>query len=324
MFPTAFHKVLSHVPQIYFRNCGCYLESNVNTRVGLSMHEETTTYYTSMQIFIIAVMNIWTSFSLLCLRLSLRSNASDVGRFSASEVESYITTNGQSASLSWNKAPIWGLRLDSYYCETDAGLLDVVRSLWREDGSVVYNCCWSSPAQSSSGPSPVGIATIFYCLRFETSPCSPIRTRRATVEVFYPASTRDDSPLESESTDGQSASLSWNKATIRGLRPDLDYCLTVAGMLMWGALSVVYSCCWPSPAQSFSGPLLSQIWDFPFRRLLRLAGLRWMYSTPPPHGRDSPLVYWSTLCSLGLAVERWLVSTASLPCCTNLFPGIPD
>jgi hypothetical protein len=30
--------------------------------------------------------------------------------------------------------------------------------------------------------------------------------------------------------------------------------------------------------------LLSQIWDFPFRHLLRLAGLRWRYSTPPPHG----------------------------------------
>jgi hypothetical protein len=30
---------------------------------------------------------------------------------------------------------------------------------------------------------------------------------------------------------------------------------------------------------------LPQIRDFPFRRLLRLAGLRWRYSTPPPHGR---------------------------------------
>jgi hypothetical protein len=30
--------------------------------------------------------------------------------------------------------------------------------------------------------------------------------------------------------------------------------------------------------------LLSQIQDFPFRRLLRLAGSRWRYSTPPPHG----------------------------------------
>jgi hypothetical protein len=31
--------------------------------------------------------------------------------------------------------------------------------------------------------------------------------------------------------------------------------------------------------------LLSQIWDFPFCRLLRLAGLRWKYSIPPPHRR---------------------------------------
>jgi hypothetical protein len=41
--------------------------------------------------------------------------------------------------------------------------------LWREDGSVVYNCSWSSPAQSFSGPTPVRLVTIFYCLRFETS-----------------------------------------------------------------------------------------------------------------------------------------------------------
>jgi hypothetical protein len=32
--------------------------------------------------------------------------------------------------------------------------------------------------------------------------------------------------------------------------------------------------------------LLSQIRDFPFRRLLWLTGLRWRYSTPPPHGID--------------------------------------
>jgi hypothetical protein len=30
------------------------------------------------------------------------------------ECESYITTDSQSASLSWNKAPIWGLRPDIY------------------------------------------------------------------------------------------------------------------------------------------------------------------------------------------------------------------
>jgi hypothetical protein len=34
---------------------------------------------------------------------------SDDKALSEPETESYITTDGQSASLSWNKAPIWGL-----------------------------------------------------------------------------------------------------------------------------------------------------------------------------------------------------------------------
>jgi hypothetical protein len=38
-------------------------------------------------------------------------------------------------------------------------------------------------------------------------------------------------------TDGQPASLSWNKAPFWGLRPDLYYCLTVEGLLIRGALS---------------------------------------------------------------------------------------
>jgi hypothetical protein len=40
--------------------------------------------------------------------------------------------------------------------------VDVGRPFWREDGSVVYNCCWSSPAQSSSGPSPAGFMTSYF------------------------------------------------------------------------------------------------------------------------------------------------------------------
>jgi hypothetical protein len=58
---------------------------------------------------------------------------------------------------------------------------------------------------------------------------------------------------------------------------------------------------------------MSQIWDFPFRRLLRLAGLRWRCSTPPPHGwsswlsRSNPL---STSC--GLDIEH-LLSRLYLP-----------
>jgi hypothetical protein len=47
-----------------------------------------------------------------------------------------------------------------------------------------------------------------------------------------------------------------------------------------------------SESRRSSDPIwLSQIRDFPFRRLLRLAGLRWMYSTPHPHGIDFTGVY---------------------------------
>jgi hypothetical protein len=41
----------------------------------------------------------------------------------SAESESYVTTDGQPASLSWNKAPIWGLRPDFCYCQTVVGLL---------------------------------------------------------------------------------------------------------------------------------------------------------------------------------------------------------
>jgi hypothetical protein len=55
------------------------------------------------------------------------------------------------------------LLFDSY------GLVFVGRPLWREDGSVFCKCCWPLPAQCFSGPSPLVLPTIFYCLRFETS-----------------------------------------------------------------------------------------------------------------------------------------------------------
>jgi hypothetical protein len=85
------------------------------------------------------------------------------------ESESYITTDGQPASLSWNKAPIWGLRPDLYYLCDSYGLVLVGRPLWREVESVFCMCCWPLPVQSFLGPSPVGLVAIFYCLRFETS-----------------------------------------------------------------------------------------------------------------------------------------------------------
>jgi hypothetical protein len=90
-------------------------------------------------------------------------------------------------------------------------------SLWRVNGSAIYNCCWPSPAQSFLGPSPAGLVIIFYCLRFETSP-----TWRARSPSWYPPRT------------------GW--------------------------------------------PVIPLGTGFPFRRLLRLAGLRCRYSNTPPCG----------------------------------------
>jgi hypothetical protein len=44
-------------------------------------------------------------------------------------LESYVTTDCQPASLSWNKAPIWGLRPDLYYLCDSYGLVLVGRPL---------------------------------------------------------------------------------------------------------------------------------------------------------------------------------------------------
>jgi hypothetical protein len=81
------------------------------------------------------------------------------------ESESYITTDGQSASLSWNKVPIWGL---FYYSQTVAGLL-MWGALSNERTGPTFTMLLASPAQPFSGPSPVGLANIFYCPRYETS-----------------------------------------------------------------------------------------------------------------------------------------------------------
>jgi hypothetical protein len=93
-------------------------------------------------------------------------------------------------------------------------------------------------------------------------------------------------------TDGQSASLSWHKAPMWGLRPDFYYCQIVAGLLMWDApltrgrvyclqLLLVLASSVILGTESCGTRdriLLSQIWGSPFRRLLRLAGLQWRYS----------------------------------------------
>jgi hypothetical protein len=77
------------------------------------------------------------------------------------------TVSRSDLCLAWWRAPIWSLWPDFYYCQTVAGLL-MWGTLWRENVSAFYDCCWFSPAQSFLAPSPAGLVTIFYWLRFET------------------------------------------------------------------------------------------------------------------------------------------------------------
>jgi hypothetical protein len=57
--------------------------------------------------------------------------------------------------------------------------------------------------------------------------------------------------------------------------------------------------------------LLSQIRDFPFRRFLRLVGLRWRYLTPPPHGVLSEL---SELNLVGRVIQPRSGPTENIAC----------
>jgi hypothetical protein len=110
---------------------------------------------------------------------------------SESESESYVTTDGQSASLPWNKAPIWGLRPEFYNCQTVPGLL-MSGALSNERTGLSFTVAAGARQRSHSrvrGP-------------WDSRPCfsvsdsilplsSPPTTRRATMEVFDPASTRE-------------------------------------------------------------------------------------------------------------------------------------
>jgi hypothetical protein len=134
----------------------------------------------------------WISWVPLQLQLQLQlqilsSPDSSASLFrSVSESESYVTTNGQPTSLSWNQAPFWGLCPDLYYCLTVVGFLMRGRvcrlqlqlalasavifgsEFRRTRDHILLSQIWDFP---------------FRCLLRPT--------RRVTVEVFDPASTQE-------------------------------------------------------------------------------------------------------------------------------------
>jgi hypothetical protein len=64
-----------------------------------------------------------SSITILFRLLNSQFHFSNLISLAKSEFESYVTIDGESAGLSWNKAPNWGLRQDFYYYQTVVGLL---------------------------------------------------------------------------------------------------------------------------------------------------------------------------------------------------------
>jgi hypothetical protein len=117
---------------------------------------------------------------------------------------------------------------------------------------------------------------------------------------WTPGSNSLFSLAESESyitTDGQSDSLSWNKAPVWSLWPGFfllsDSCVFVdverslpRGQVCRLQLPLALASAVILGSESLGTRdliLLYEIRDFPFRRRLRLEGPRWRYSIPPPH-----------------------------------------
>jgi hypothetical protein len=94
-------------------------------------------------------------------------------------------------------------------------------------------------------------------------------------------------------TDGQPASLSWNQAYVQIfiIVWQLQVFWFGAPSLTGGQVCLLYMLLALATAVFLRSEslgtrghiLLSQIWVFPFCRLLELAGSRWRYSIPPPH-----------------------------------------
>jgi hypothetical protein len=119
------------------------------------------------------------------------------------------------------------------------------------------------------------------------------------VTVSEPSTLKHPSPSHI-ATDGQSVSKSWCQAP-SGAHDQIFITVWHLRCFFVGPLSdertglpFVYAaglCQWVFLGSESLGTwdhvLLSQIWIFHFRNLLRLARSRWRYSTPPPHGDGS-------------------------------------
>jgi hypothetical protein len=104
--------------------------------------------------------------------------------------QSYVTTDGQSASLSWNKTPVWGLLPDFYYCQTVAGLLMWALTLTRVRVLSVA-IAPGLPQRSHFRIQVPWDSWPYFTVSDSRLPFSSSTTRSVNVEVFDPVSTRE-------------------------------------------------------------------------------------------------------------------------------------
>jgi hypothetical protein len=108
-----------------------------------------------------------------------------------SQSQNYVTTDGLSASLSWCQAPIWGLWPDCYYCQTVAGLLMWVAFSDERTGLSFTIAAGPRQFSHSRVRVPWYLRTYFTISDMRLPLSSPPTTRRITLDVFDPASTRN-------------------------------------------------------------------------------------------------------------------------------------
>jgi hypothetical protein len=160
----------------------------------------TTSNYNTLKITVTITLQLFS-----CLLDSLRLTASQL-RLNVSHIIQLVhkllsvlslsvmlRPTVQSTSLSWNKAPIWDLRPDFCYCQTVAvaGLF-MWGALSDERTSLSFTIA-AGPRQSSHSRVrvPWDWRPYFTVSNSRLPVSSPPTTRRATVEVFDSASTRE-------------------------------------------------------------------------------------------------------------------------------------
>jgi hypothetical protein len=105
---------------------------------------------------------------------------------------SYVRTDGQSASLSWHKAPIWDLGPDFYCNQTLSGLL-IWGALSDERTGLSFTFVTGARQRSHSRVRVPWDSQPYFTVSDSRLPfLSPPTSRRVTVEVIDPASTREN------------------------------------------------------------------------------------------------------------------------------------